>query len=117
MRQINESHVAAPALAVVEVAAADDDTAFAVQERVLTRVSAASATASGSRRPGGAGRRGRRGEPLPESRGGHVTTGAHGCRRNERPGRRRAVSASSGTASLACSVRRRTRRSAGGAIT
>jgi hypothetical protein len=32
MKQINESHVAAPGLAVVEVAAADDDTAFAVQE-------------------------------------------------------------------------------------
>ncbi|MBC9729304.1 DUF6207 family protein [Streptomyces sp. TRM68367] len=32
MRQINDAHVAVPGLAVVEVAAADDETAFAVQE-------------------------------------------------------------------------------------
>ncbi|WP_193483224.1 DUF6207 family protein [Streptomyces violaceus] len=32
MRLINEAHVAQPGLAVVEVAAADDQTAFAVQE-------------------------------------------------------------------------------------
>jgi hypothetical protein len=32
MRQINDAHVARPGLAVVEVAAADDETAFAVQE-------------------------------------------------------------------------------------
>jgi hypothetical protein len=32
MRQINDAHVAKPGLAVVEVAAADDETAFAVQE-------------------------------------------------------------------------------------
>ncbi|MFF8174171.1 DUF6207 family protein [Streptomyces chartreusis] len=31
MRPINEAHVAEPGLAVVEVAAADDATAFAVQ--------------------------------------------------------------------------------------
>ncbi|MFJ3445787.1 DUF6207 family protein [Streptomyces sp. NPDC086081] len=37
MRQINESHVAVPGLAVVEVAAADDDTAFAVQELLGAR--------------------------------------------------------------------------------
>jgi hypothetical protein len=32
MRQINDAHVAVPGLAVVEVAAADDETAFAVQK-------------------------------------------------------------------------------------
>jgi hypothetical protein len=32
MRQITDAHVAAPGLAVVEVAAADDETAFAVQQ-------------------------------------------------------------------------------------
>ncbi|MFJ8469678.1 DUF6207 family protein [Streptomyces swartbergensis] len=32
MRPINEAHVAEPGLAVVEVAAADDQTAFMVQE-------------------------------------------------------------------------------------
>ncbi|MEU9663528.1 DUF6207 family protein [Streptomyces chartreusis] len=32
MRPINEAHVAEPGLAVVEVAAADDATAFAVQQ-------------------------------------------------------------------------------------
>ncbi|MGW1616536.1 DUF6207 family protein [Streptomyces sp. NPDC002285] len=32
MRPINDAHVAEPGLAVVEVAAADDATAFAVQE-------------------------------------------------------------------------------------
>ncbi|MFI8169856.1 DUF6207 family protein [Streptomyces sp. NPDC085931] len=37
MKQINESHVAVPGLAVVEVAAADDDTAFAVQELLGAR--------------------------------------------------------------------------------
>ncbi|MFI8169873.1 DUF6207 family protein [Streptomyces sp. NPDC085931] len=37
MRQINESHVAVPGLAVVEVTAADDDTAFAVQELLAAR--------------------------------------------------------------------------------
>ncbi|MER5549914.1 DUF6207 family protein [Streptomyces sp. NPDC002589] len=37
MRQINEAHVARPGLAVVEVAAADDETAFAIQELVAAR--------------------------------------------------------------------------------
>ncbi|MEV5255922.1 DUF6207 family protein [Streptomyces werraensis] len=37
MRQINDAHVARPGLAVVEVAAADDETAFAVQELLATR--------------------------------------------------------------------------------
>jgi hypothetical protein len=37
MRQINDAHVARPGLAVVEVAAADDETAFAVQELLAAR--------------------------------------------------------------------------------
>ncbi|KAF3470119.1 hypothetical protein GL259_00115 [Streptomyces sp. Tu 3180] len=37
MRPINDGHVAEPGLAVVEVAAADDETAFAVQELLTTR--------------------------------------------------------------------------------
>ncbi|MGV4891409.1 DUF6207 family protein [Streptomyces viridosporus] len=37
MRPINDAHVAEPGLAVVEVAAADDRTAFAVQELLATR--------------------------------------------------------------------------------
>ncbi|MCZ1001176.1 DUF6207 family protein [Streptomyces mirabilis] len=37
MRQINDAHVAVPGLAVVEVAAADDETAFAVQELLAAR--------------------------------------------------------------------------------
>ncbi|MGB9999621.1 DUF6207 family protein [Streptomyces pseudogriseolus] len=37
MKPINEAYVAQPGLAVVEVAAADDDTAFAVQELLATR--------------------------------------------------------------------------------
>ncbi|MFF3934224.1 DUF6207 family protein [Streptomyces hirsutus] len=37
MRPINDAHVAEPGLAVVEVAAADDATAFAVQELLATR--------------------------------------------------------------------------------
>ncbi|MFJ9668780.1 DUF6207 family protein [Streptomyces sp. NPDC101219] len=37
MRQINDAHVAVPGLAVVEVAAADDATAFAVQELLAAR--------------------------------------------------------------------------------
>ncbi|MFJ3446550.1 DUF6207 family protein [Streptomyces sp. NPDC086081] len=43
MRQINESHVAVPGLAVVEVAAADDDTDFAVQELLGARCAIAPA--------------------------------------------------------------------------
>ncbi|WP_333743605.1 DUF6207 family protein [Streptomyces ardesiacus] len=37
MKPINEAHLAQPGLAVVEVAAADDETAFAVQELLATR--------------------------------------------------------------------------------
>ncbi|MEU7560258.1 DUF6207 family protein [Streptomyces eurythermus] len=43
MRQINEAHVAVPGLAVVEVAAADDETAFAVQELLAARYAIAPA--------------------------------------------------------------------------
>ncbi|MEV7083973.1 DUF6207 family protein [Streptomyces sp. NPDC093516] len=43
MKQINESHVAVPSLAVVEVSAADDDTAFAVQELLGARCAIAPA--------------------------------------------------------------------------
>ena len=37
MKPINDGHVAESGLAVVEVAAADDETAFAVQELLATR--------------------------------------------------------------------------------
>ncbi|MEV5249886.1 DUF6207 family protein [Streptomyces werraensis] len=37
MRQISDAQVAVPGLAVVEVAAADDETAFAVQELLGAR--------------------------------------------------------------------------------
>ncbi|MEV0695059.1 DUF6207 family protein [Streptomyces sp. NPDC050388] len=37
MRAINDAHVVEPGLAVVEVAAADDETAFAVQELLAAR--------------------------------------------------------------------------------
>ena len=37
MKPINDGHVAKPGLAVVEVAAADDETAFAVPELLATR--------------------------------------------------------------------------------
>ncbi|WP_405454342.1 DUF6207 family protein [Streptomyces achromogenes] len=50
MRQINEAHVAVPGLAVVEVAAADDETAFAVQELLAARC--AIAPADRTREPG-----------------------------------------------------------------
>ncbi|MFE4630516.1 DUF6207 family protein [Streptomyces mirabilis] len=43
MRQINDAHVAEPGLAVVEVAAADDRTAFALQEILATRWATATA--------------------------------------------------------------------------
>ncbi|MFJ8510794.1 DUF6207 family protein [Streptomyces avermitilis] len=43
MRQINDAHVAVPGLAVVEVAAADDETAFAVQELLAARCAIAPA--------------------------------------------------------------------------
>ncbi|MEW2811288.1 DUF6207 family protein [Streptomyces massasporeus] len=37
MRRISEAHVAQPGLAVVEVAAADDQTAFAIHEALAGR--------------------------------------------------------------------------------
>jgi hypothetical protein len=37
MRQINDARVARPGLAVVEVAAANDETAFAIQELLAAR--------------------------------------------------------------------------------
>ncbi|MEU0196497.1 DUF6207 family protein [Streptomyces afghaniensis] len=37
MKPINEAHVAQPGLAVVDVAAADDQTAFAIQEALAGR--------------------------------------------------------------------------------
>lgn len=43
MRQMNDAHVAEPGLAVVEVAAADDETAFAVQELLAARCASAPA--------------------------------------------------------------------------
>ncbi|MGW0656084.1 DUF6207 family protein [Streptomyces umbrinus] len=43
MGPINETHVAEPGLTVVEVAAADYDTALAVQELLATRCATATA--------------------------------------------------------------------------
>ncbi|GAA2940177.1 DUF6207 family protein [Streptomyces erythrogriseus] len=43
MKPINDGHVAEPGLAVVEVAAADDETAFAVQELLATQCAIAPA--------------------------------------------------------------------------
>ncbi len=43
MRPINNAHVAEPGLAVVEIAAADDQTAFAIQELLATRCAVAAA--------------------------------------------------------------------------
>ncbi|MFJ8351604.1 DUF6207 family protein [Streptomyces sp. NPDC094153] len=43
MRPINKTHVAEPGLRLVEVAAADDETAFAVQELLAARWAVASA--------------------------------------------------------------------------
>ncbi|MFF9220785.1 DUF6207 family protein [Streptomyces viridosporus] len=51
MRPINDAHVAEPGLAVVEVAAADDQTAFAVQELLATRWATAPANRT-TREPG-----------------------------------------------------------------
>ncbi|MFE2513335.1 DUF6207 family protein [Streptomyces naganishii] len=51
MRQINDAHVAVPGLAVVEVAAADDATAFAVQELLAARFAVAPADRT-TREPG-----------------------------------------------------------------
>ncbi|MFE5374015.1 DUF6207 family protein [Streptomyces mirabilis] len=52
MWEINDAHVAEPGLAVVEVAAADDQTAFALQEVLATRWAAATADRT-TREPGG----------------------------------------------------------------
>jgi hypothetical protein len=43
MREITDAHVAEPGLAVVEVAAADDETALAVQELLAARCAIAPA--------------------------------------------------------------------------
>ncbi|GED90643.1 DUF6207 family protein [Streptomyces sp. 6-11-2] len=43
MEPINEAHVAEPGLAVVEIAACDDQTAFAVQELLAARWATATA--------------------------------------------------------------------------
>ncbi|WSQ06355.1 DUF6207 family protein [Streptomyces sp. NBC_01231] len=51
MKQINDAHVAVPGLAVVEVAAADDETAFAVQELLAARCAIAPAERT-TREPG-----------------------------------------------------------------
>ncbi|MDQ0710556.1 hypothetical protein QFZ55_008184 [Streptomyces luteogriseus] len=58
MKPINEAHVAEPGLAVVEVAAADDETGFAVQELLAARCAIAPADATPvaqSRSAGGPG--------------------------------------------------------------
>ncbi|MFD4540788.1 DUF6207 family protein [Streptomyces bauhiniae] len=54
MKPINEAHVAESGLAVVEVAAADDETAFAVQELLAARYAIAPAdrTVRGPGEPG-----------------------------------------------------------------
>lgn len=51
MRPISETHVAQPGLAVVEVAAADDQTAFAIQEALAGRWATAPADRT-TRAPG-----------------------------------------------------------------
>ncbi|MGW3029170.1 DUF6207 family protein [Streptomyces sp. NPDC001221] len=51
MGPISETHVAEPALVVVEVAAADDETAFAVQELLAARCAIAPAERT-TREPG-----------------------------------------------------------------
>ncbi|MFF5654443.1 DUF6207 family protein [Streptomyces collinus] len=51
MKPINETHVAEPGLALVEVAAADDETAFAVQELLAARCAIAPADRT-TREPG-----------------------------------------------------------------
>ncbi|MFJ5064686.1 DUF6207 family protein [Streptomyces nigra] len=71
MRQINDAHVARPGLAVVEVAAADDETALAVQELLAARWGIAPADRT-TREPGEPGVRLRcfldlRQEPEPEA--------------------------------------------------
>ncbi|MFI1423113.1 DUF6207 family protein [Streptomyces sp. NPDC020731] len=54
MRSIHDAHVTEPGLAVVEVTAADDETAFAIQELLATRcaVAAADRTAHEPGEPG-----------------------------------------------------------------
>ncbi|MGW3683022.1 DUF6207 family protein [Streptomyces prasinus] len=54
MRPINNAHVAEPGLAVVEIAAADDQTAFAIQELLATRCAVAAADHT-THEPGEAG--------------------------------------------------------------
>lgn len=51
MGPINETHVAQPGLVVVEVAAAEDETAFALQEALATRWATATADRT-TRSPG-----------------------------------------------------------------
>ncbi|WSQ15247.1 DUF6207 family protein [Streptomyces sp. NBC_01231] len=51
MKQINDAHVAAPGLAAVEVAATDDETAFAIQELLAQRWATATADRT-TRAPG-----------------------------------------------------------------
>ncbi|MFD5858772.1 DUF6207 family protein [Streptomyces chartreusis] len=51
MGPINETHVARPGLAVVEIAAADDETAFALQEALAARWATATADRT-TRSPG-----------------------------------------------------------------
>ncbi|MEU0212431.1 DUF6207 family protein [Streptomyces canus] len=54
MREITDAHVAEPGLAAVEVAAADDETALAVQE-LLAAQRAIGASSSSGRCRGGVG--------------------------------------------------------------
>ncbi|MGW0425371.1 DUF6207 family protein [Streptomyces sp. NPDC003015] len=51
MREITDAHTAEPGLAVVEVAAADDETALAVQEMLAARCAIAPADRT-TREPG-----------------------------------------------------------------
>ncbi|MFE7215144.1 DUF6207 family protein [Streptomyces sp. NPDC057611] len=51
MEPVNEAHVVEPGLAVVEIAACDDQTAFAVQELLATRWATAAADCT-TRDPG-----------------------------------------------------------------
>ncbi|MGW6954131.1 DUF6207 family protein [Streptomyces chartreusis] len=51
MEPINETHVAEPGLVVVELAAADDETAFALQEQLAARWATAPADRT-TREPG-----------------------------------------------------------------
>ncbi|MDQ0771555.1 hypothetical protein QF026_000021 [Streptomyces aurantiacus] len=51
MKPINDAHVAQPGLAVVEVAAADDATAFALQDLLATQYAIAPADRT-TREPG-----------------------------------------------------------------